>query len=76
MSDKTNLTNKPRLWKILVIAWFYGYLLVNIIFAVIGEYIKELNPLTKNAILTTLLTPAMVLGIPAFQKWFYNWIIK
>ena len=76
MPDNINVNSKPKLWKMLLIAWVYAYLLVNAIFALIGPYIINLNPLIRGAIITTLLVPAMGLGIPAVQKMFYKWTIK
>jgi len=76
MPDNINVYSKPKLWKMLLIAWVYAYLLVNAIFALIGPYIINLNPLIRGAIITTLLVPAMGLGIPAVQKMFYKWTIK
>jgi antibiotic biosynthesis monooxygenase (ABM) superfamily enzyme len=67
---------KPKMWKMLLIAWIYAFLLINILFALIGRYILELHPLIRSMILTTLLVPAMGLGIPTVQKKLYKWTIK
>lgn len=76
MPDNIKVNSKPKLWKMLLIAWVYAYLLVNAIFALIGPYIINLNPLIRGAIITTLLVPAMGLGIPTVQKMLYKWTIK
>ena len=70
MLDNINGNSKPKLWKMLLIAWVYAYLLVNTIFALIGTYIINLNPLLRGAIITISLVPAMGRGIPAVQKTF------
>jgi antibiotic biosynthesis monooxygenase (ABM) superfamily enzyme len=76
MEDNSNTNSKPKLWKMLIIAWIYAYILVNAIFALLGPYIIDLNPFIRGAIITTLLVPAMGLGIPAVQKKFFRWTIK
>ena len=76
MQDNLNTNRKPKLWKMLLIAWIYAYVLVNTIFALLGPYIIDLNQFVRGAIITTLLVPAMGLGIPAVQKKFYKWTIK
>ena len=76
MQNNSNEGIKPKLWKMLLIAWIYAYVLVNTIFALLGSYIIDLNPFVRGAIITTLLVPAMGLGIPAVQKKFYQWTIK
>ena len=73
MKDNSQTTGKPKLWKMLLIAWIYAYVLVNTIFAILGPYIINLNPFIRGAIITTLLVPAMGLGIPAVQKKFSVW---
>ena len=71
-----NENMKPKMWKMLLIAWVYAFLLINIVFALIGSYLLQLHPLIRSVILTTLLVPAMGLGIPAVQKKFHKWTIK
>lgn len=76
MSNNIEMNSKPKMWKLLLIAWIYAYLLVNTIFAILGPYITNLNPFVRGAIITTLLVPAMGLGIPAVQKKFNKWTVK
>jgi antibiotic biosynthesis monooxygenase (ABM) superfamily enzyme len=76
MLDNIKENSKPKMWKMLLIAWIYAYLLVNVIFAILGPFIVDLNPFVRGAIITTLLVPAMGLGIPAVQKKLYKWTVK
>jgi len=71
-----NETTKPKMLKMLLIAWIYAFIVINMVFALIGRYILDLHPVIRSMILTTLLVPAMGLGIPAVQKKFYKWTIK
>jgi len=74
--EKADKPSKPKVWKMLIIAWLYAYPLINILFAIIGPYIANLHPLFRSLIVTILLVPALGLGIPAIQKKFYKWTIK
>jgi antibiotic biosynthesis monooxygenase (ABM) superfamily enzyme len=74
--DNTNQSKKPKVWKMLIIAWLYAYPLINILFAIIGPYVGGLHPLLRSLVITIVLVPALGLGIPAIQKKFYSWTIR
>ncbi len=69
-------TTKPKIWKLMIIAWIFAYIIVSIVFAILGPYIIKIHPLLRTAIITTLLVPTFGLGIPLLQKKFYKWTIK
>jgi antibiotic biosynthesis monooxygenase (ABM) superfamily enzyme len=76
MSDQNTSNRKPKLWKMLLIAWVYAYVLINIVFAVLGPFLVNLIPFIRSMVITTLLVPAMGLGIPFIQIKLYKWTIK
>jgi antibiotic biosynthesis monooxygenase (ABM) superfamily enzyme len=74
--ETNSKSKKPKVWKMLLIAWLYAYPLINILFAIIGPYVGNLHPLLRSLVITIMLVPALGLGIPAIQKKFYNWTIR
>lgn len=71
-----NSSNKPKIWKLLLISWLFVYPVINLLFATIFPLIKDLPQLVKTLILTVILVPLMGLVIPRLHKHFWSWITK
>ncbi|QJD80354.1 hypothetical protein [Spirosoma rhododendri] len=67
---------KPKIWKMLLIGWLFAYLVVNVVFALLGPYLTDLRPLVRSGIITTVLVPAFGSGLPAIQRKLYVWTIR
>ena len=67
---------KPKPWKMLLIAFLLVYPVVNIVFAILGPFIINLHPLLRSLIISVVLIPTFGLGVPALQRRFYKWTIR
>ncbi|GAB4046043.1 hypothetical protein [Spirosoma litoris] len=67
---------KPKIWKMLLIAWLFAYVVVNVVFALLGPYLSELHPLVRSGLITTILVPTFGLALPAIQRKLYPWTIR
>ena len=67
---------KPKIWKMLSIAWVFAYIIINLFFALAGPYIQGLHPLLGSLITTTVFVPVFGLGIPALQRKLCKWTAK
>lgn len=67
---------KPKVWKMSLIGWLFAYVVVNVVFALLGPYLKELHPLVRSGIITTILVPTFGIGLPVIQRKLYWWTSK
>jgi antibiotic biosynthesis monooxygenase (ABM) superfamily enzyme len=74
MSDNQHL--KPKKWKLLLVSWLFVYPVINLLFAVLMPFIKDLPQLLKTLILTVILVPLMGICIPLLHQKFAGWIRK
>jgi hypothetical protein len=69
-------SNKPKIWKMLLISWLFVYPVINIMFAVVFPLVKDFPQLLKTLVFTVILVPLMGIFIPKLNKRFWNWITK
>lgn len=67
---------KPKIWKMMLIGWLFAYVVVNVVFALLGPYLSELHPLVRSGIITTILVPTFGIGLPTIQRKLYQWTIR
>ncbi|MDH5828778.1 hypothetical protein [Sphingobacterium faecium] len=67
---------KPKKSKLLLIAFLFVYVFVNIVFFLFGEFLFSLPLLLRTFVLASLFVPIFGTAIPALQKKFYKWTIK
>jgi len=64
---------KPKIWKMLLIAWTFAFIVINLFFASVGHYIQDFHPLFRSVITTTVFVPVFGLGIPFVQGKLRTW---
>ncbi|MBI3519464.1 MAG: hypothetical protein HY062_08935 [Bacteroidetes bacterium] len=68
----------PKKWKMAIVIWLAIYPLITLIFALLGKYLMQIEPLPLRTLIITLIAvPTMVfILIPALQKLLHKWLFK
>lgn len=67
---------KPKQWKMLLIAFCFVYIFVNIFYFFLGEILLKFPLYIRTFIIAGIFVPVFGKVIPFLQKCFYKWTIN
>jgi antibiotic biosynthesis monooxygenase (ABM) superfamily enzyme len=76
MNNEQNKSAKPKSWKLMLIAFVFVYLTMNVLFFLLGSFLFALPQLIRTLVMAVVLVPLFGVGIPTLHKKFYRWTIK
>lgn len=78
MEEKKHLipVSKPKQWKMLLIAFGFVYVFVNIFYFFVGDFLGKLPLLLRTFIIAAIFVPVFGRAIPFMQNLLYKWTLK
>lgn len=76
MNNKMQNTAKPKMWKMMLIAFIFVYPAINVIFFLFGDFLFGMHQLIRTFVLAGIFVPLFGICIPLLQRKFHHWTIK
>ena len=69
-------SRSPKNWKLMLIAFVFVYLTMNVVFFLLGNLLATMPQLIRTLILAIVFVPLFGVGIPTLHKMLYKWTIR